>query len=153
MPSDERASRCVDRPEAVRRELLAAFPSPLREDRHWGSTAVSDEIHDLHRLLADDETIEMASVGTIEERGVLIVATNRRLLVSDHGYGRRTFYEYAYADVERVEWRSGLRTAEIVVVPRSGVGVRVKDVMGKHVKPVGMWLTRRVADDRRADAR
>jgi PH (Pleckstrin Homology) domain-containing protein len=153
MPSEEGTSRDVARAEEVRLELLAAFPSPLRVDRHWGGTAVESEIDELHHLLADDERIEMASVGTIEGRGVLIVATDRRLVVFDGGYGRRTFYEYAYADVERVEWRSGLRTGEIVVVPRSGVGVRVKEVMGKHVKPVGMWLTRRVADERRADAR
>jgi hypothetical protein len=104
-------------------------------------------------LLAEDERIEMASVGTIEGRGVLIIATDRRLVVFDHGNTRRTFYDYAYADVERVEWRKGLRTGEIAVVPRSGIGVRVKNVMGKHVKPLGQWLTRRVADERAADAR
>jgi len=115
--------------------------------------AVDDEVHELHRLLAEDERIEIASVGTIEGRGVLIVATDRRLVVFDHGYLRRTFYDYAYADVERVEWRKGLRTGEIAVVPRSGIGVRVKDVMGKHVKPLGLWLMRRVAAARAADPR
>ena len=153
MSSEEGASRSVARAEAVRRELLGAFPSPLRQDRHWVSTAVDKEIHELHRLLAEDERIEMASVGTIEGRGVLIVATDRRLIVFDHGYARRTFYDYAYPDVDRVEWRKGFRTGEIAVMPRSGIGVRVKGVMGKHVRPLGHWLTRRVADARAADAR
>jgi hypothetical protein len=121
----------------------------LRKDRHWASTPVEQEIHELHRLLTEDERIEIASVGTIEGRGVLIAGTDRRLLVFDYGNARQTFYEYSYADVDRIEWRKELRTGEIVVVPRSGISVRVKNVMGKHVKPLGQWLTRKVAHARR----
>jgi hypothetical protein len=113
---------------------------------------VGKEMDELHSLLADDETIEIASVGTLEGRGVLIVATDRRLVVFDRGWARRTFYDYAYDDVDNVEWRKGLRSGEIVVVPRSGLGLRVKNVAGNHVKPFGQWLVRRVKDAR-ADSR
>ena len=130
----------------VQRELLAAFPSRPPRGGRGISWVVRKEIEELPSLLAEDEKIEMASVGKIESRGVLILATDRRLVVFDRGYARRTFYEYAYADVDRVEWRKGLRTGEITIVPRSGMGVRVKNVIGNHVKPLGQWLARRVQD-------
>ncbi|MDP9281812.1 MAG: PH domain-containing protein [Chloroflexota bacterium] len=103
---------------------------------------------ELPSLLADDETIEKASVGTLEGRGVLIVATDRRLVVFDRGWTRRTFYDYAYGDVDKVEWRKGVRSGQIVVLPRSGLGLRVKNVAGNHVEPLGQWLVRRVEDAR-----
>ena len=146
MPSDEMESRSAARAEAVRRSLIAAFPSRPPRGGRGISWVVGKEMDELPGLLADDETIEIASVGSLEGRGVLIVATDRRLVVFDRGWGRRTFYEYAYADVEKVEWRKGLRSGEIVVVPRSGLGLRVKNVAGNHVKPLGQWLVRRLKD-------
>ena len=153
MRSDEGASRTASRAEAVRGELLAAFPSQPRQRGYWTNGALDRALRDVPGVLANEERIEMASAGTIDGRGVLIVGTDRRLVIFDHGYARRTFYDYAYADVDRVEWRKGLRTGEVAVVPRSGIGVRVKNVVGGHVKPLGQWLTRRVADANAADRR
>lgn len=137
----------------MRQEFHAALPSRPRQRGFWAGAAVQKGIDELHGVLEEGERVEMASVGTIDSRGVLIVGSDRRLIVFDRGYGRRAFYDYAYVDVDRVEWRKGLHTGEIAVVPRSGIGVRIKNVPGGHVKPLGQWLTRRSADAHAADPR
>jgi hypothetical protein len=130
------------RNEAIARALLEALP-----DGHRGSATrlfVGREINDLPALLARDELPVRAATGRRSGGSVLVIATDRRVLIIDRERDRSEVIVIEFTTIEAVVRARGAFT----IGTRDGRSFAVQSVPREMVSHFADWLAVHIAGAR-----
>jgi hypothetical protein len=112
---------------------------------------VRGEIRQLPRILWEGEDIESAAQGWYEGGLVLLVATNRRLLLIDHKWLDTKVDDFPYSRVSSVEHDSNVWMGK-VTVSMPGGGVTVNRINSKNLEHFCQAVMAHVAPEQQEPA-